>query len=64
LRRLRTVLHERGVGPLEIKVRGVDVDPARLRQSLVKKTQGDIALTLLIMGNSSSTRAVLARRVD
>jgi hypothetical protein len=59
-RKLRAALSARRVGRLEIKVRGVDVDPAPLRQQL--KLKGDEELTLLIAGPPSNIRAILARR--
>jgi hypothetical protein len=60
LRKLRAALATRRVGRLEIKVRGVDVDPNRLRQKL--RPRGDEELTMFITGPHSHIRAVFAKR--
>ncbi|MEV8273715.1 class I SAM-dependent methyltransferase [Microbacterium sp. NPDC077184] len=58
---LARALRERGIGTLEIKKRGVDVDPAVLRTKL--KLRGDDAATLLLTRVGSTRRAILADRV-
>jgi hypothetical protein len=58
---LSRALRERGIGTLEIKKRGVDVDPARLRTSL--KLRGDASATLFMTRIGSKRLALLAERV-
>lgn len=59
--RLARALRERGVGTLEIKKRGVDVDPARLRTRL--KLRGSASATLILTRIGSARVALLADRV-
>ena len=54
-------LRSRGIGRLEIKKRGVDVDPAALRTKL--KLRGDAAATLVLTRVGDTRRAILADRV-
>ena len=61
VRALSRALRERGIGRLEIKKRGVDVDPAALRTSL--KLRGDEAATLLLTRIGAKRVAILADRV-
>ena len=60
LRQLRAALTARNIGRLEIKARGVDVDPISLRKKL--RPRGEEELTLLIAGPQTNVRAVLAKR--
>lgn len=60
-KQLRAYCRERSIGRLEIKKRGVEVDPERLRKEIVAK--GDNAATLLIAPHSDKTCVVVARRV-
>ncbi|MCK6068039.1 MULTISPECIES: class I SAM-dependent methyltransferase [Microbacterium] len=60
-RALARALRERGIGTLEIKKRGVDVDPAVLRTKL--KLRGDDAATLILTRVGSRRLALLADRV-
>jgi hypothetical protein len=60
-RRLRAVCRERGVGRLEVKQRGVDLDPARLQAEL--SGPGDEAAVLLLYRRGSGAHAIVARRV-
>lgn len=60
-RALARALRERGIGRLEIKKRGVDVDPAALRTAL--KLRGDEAATLILTRRGSKRLAILADRV-
>lgn len=53
---------ERGLGPLEIKTRGIDVAPEALRKRL--RPEGTTPATLLLMGGRGPARAVLARRAE
>ena len=58
---LAKALRERGIGTLEIKKRGVDVDPAALRTKL--KLKGEASATLLITRIGSKRLTLLADRV-
>jgi SAM-dependent methyltransferase len=58
---LGKALRARGIGRLEIKKRGVDVDPAQLRPKL--KLAGDAEATLILTRTGSRRRAILADRV-
>lgn len=60
-RALAQALRGRGIGRLEIKKRGVDVDPAALRRTL--KLRGDEEATLILTRVGSRRRAVLADRL-
>lgn len=60
-RRLRRWVQEQGVGTLEIKVRGLDVDPAVLRKRL--KPTGSGSATLVLTPTPSGARALVVRRV-
>lgn len=60
-RKLAAALRERGIGSLEIKKRGVDVDPAVLRQRL--KLKGSAHATLLLTKRHGKRLAILADRV-
>ncbi len=61
LKRLKAWLQAHGIGRLEIKKRGVDVDPAQLSRQL--RVAGDESMTLMVMSQGPRRRAVLARRV-
>jgi len=61
MKRLGRALRERGIGTLEIKKRGVDVDPAALRPKL--KLTGDGSATLLLTKIAGARVALLADRV-
>ncbi len=61
IRKLGAALRERGIGRLEIKKRGVDIDPAALRTSL--KLKGDAEASLLLTRIGGSRVAILADRV-
>ena len=60
-RALSRALRERAIGRLEIKKRGVDVDPAALRTAL--KLRGDGSATLILTRVGSKRLAILADRV-
>lgn len=60
-RTLRGWVREHGVGTLEIKVRGLEVDPAVLRRRL--KPKGDAAVTLVITPTTQGVRALVVERV-
>jgi hypothetical protein len=61
VRGLAKALRERGIGRLEIKKRGVDLDPAKLRTQL--KLRGDDDATLLLTRRGARRLAILADRV-
>ena len=60
-RRLKTALRERSIGTLEIKKRGVDVDPATLRTRL--SLRGSDAATLVLTRVAGRRTALLVDRV-
>ncbi|GAA2583170.1 class I SAM-dependent methyltransferase [Microbacterium binotii] len=60
-KKLARALRERGIGTLEIKKRGVDVDPAQLRTRL--KLKGEASATLLLTRIGDRRTAILADRV-
>lgn len=55
------VLKAHGIGSLEIKKRGMDVDPAAFRKKL--SLRGDAAATLILTRVGGQRRAILADRV-
>ena len=59
--KLARFLRVHNIGQLEIKKRGVDVDPEKLRRDL--KLRGDICATLLITPIASKPAAILAHRL-
>lgn len=62
LKRLRSYLRERQVGTLEIKKRGWDLDPARLRQQLALR--GTASGTIILTRVAGEHRVVVVERVD
>ena len=60
-KKLARALRERGIGTLEIKKRGVGVDPATLRTRLALR--GEDSATLLLTRIAGRRRALLADRV-
>jgi hypothetical protein len=60
-KRLKHLLRQRNIGRLEIKKRGVAVDPEALRRHL--HLRGDEPAVLLLAPVAGHTTAVLARRV-
>lgn len=61
VKQLRRALADAGIGTLEIKKRGVDVDPATLRREL--RLKGPNSATLILTRLGSERVALLARRV-
>jgi hypothetical protein len=59
---LKRWLRARGIGRLEVKKRGVDLDPARVRSEL--QVPGDNEATVLICRIHDKITALLARRVS
>lgn len=60
LRAVRRELRGRGVGSLEVKTRGVDLDPAEVRARLALR--GSESATLILTRRASRRVAILARR--
>lgn len=60
-RTLRAWVRDNGVGILEIKVRGIDVDPAVLRKKL--KPAGKASATLVLTPTDEGARALVVTRV-
>ena len=60
-RALSRALRERGIGRLEIKKRGVDIDPAAFRTAL--KLRGDGSATLILTRVGAKRLAIVADRV-
>ncbi len=61
-RALARELAARGIGTLEIKKRGVDIDPAALRPRL--KLRGDVSAVLVLTRVAGARVALLAERCD
>jgi hypothetical protein len=59
---LRAWVRQRGIGVLEIKKRGIDVDPAALRKRL--RPSGKNQATLLLTPTASGAVALVVRRLD
>jgi hypothetical protein len=62
MKRLKHEVAARGLGPLEIKTKGVELRPEDIRRRL--RVPGCVAATLLLAGGRAPANAVLARRVD
>jgi hypothetical protein len=60
-RKLRAALSARGIGTLEIKKRGIDIDPALFRKKLALK--GDRSATLILTRIAGKRTAILADRL-
>lgn len=61
-KRIAKALRGRGIGTIEIKKRGVDIDPAAFRKQL--KPQGPDAATLVLTRAAGERVALLVERVD
>ena len=61
LKTIATEMKARGIGTLEIKKRGVDIDPAEFRKKL--KLSGPNAATLVLTRVGEDRKAILAHRV-
>lgn len=60
MKRLRAIVHERRIGRLEVKKRGLPHDPAEVLRHL--RPEGDESATLLLTPTRQGARAILARR--
>lgn len=60
-RTLKREIASRGIGSLEIKKRGVDIDPAQFRMALAPK--GDASGTLILTRVGGKRRALLVERI-
>jgi hypothetical protein len=60
-KQLRAYCRQHGIGRLEVKKRGLDIDPARLRKEIVGR--GDNVATLIVSPIAGHARAIVARRV-
>jgi hypothetical protein len=60
-KRIRTLFHERGVGRLEIKTRGIEERPERIRRDL--RLRGDGSAVLLLARLGQRVTAIVAQRV-
>ncbi len=57
MKRLKALLRERRIGRLEVKKRGVDIEPAELRRKL--KCPGDVRATLIVTPHGGNVLAIL-----
>jgi hypothetical protein len=62
LKQIRAAIRSRGVGNLEIKKRGVRVDPEDLRRQI--NPRGDESATLIVVPVKKRPRALLTHRVS
>ena len=62
LKRVKALLRERNIGRLEIKKRGVDLDPEALRRRL--GLRGEESATLIVTNVGGRVTAIRARRVS
>lgn len=60
-KRWRREIRRRGIGRLEIKVRGANIDPERLRKEL--QPRGPEQATLIVLRRRAAVEAVLAERM-
>ncbi len=61
-KRIGRELKQRGIGTVEIKKRGVDIDPAAFRKQL--KPQGEGSATLVLTRVAGERAALLVERCD
>ncbi len=61
LKQLRRLVAEQDLGPLEIKIRGLDLAPEHVRTQL--RARGTRSGTLILSGGTGPARAIIARRV-
>ncbi|MCI0361898.1 MAG: class I SAM-dependent methyltransferase [Planctomycetaceae bacterium] len=65
-KRLREYLRQRHIGRLEIKKRGVPIDPAKLRQEVIGAGEGEAMLVVSRVGGrvDGAVQAMVVRRVN
>jgi hypothetical protein len=61
IKKMRQWLRDRGIGRVEVKKRGVDIDPQRLAAEL--QGPGEDRATLLVFRKRDKTTAIIARRI-
>jgi hypothetical protein len=61
IKRLKSLLAERGIGRVEVKKRSVDIEPATLEKQL--RTSGERTAVLLVAPVAGKVTAILARRM-
>jgi hypothetical protein len=59
-KRLKAYFRQRQIGRLEVKKRGVDIDPEKLRKSVIG--EGEDAATLIISRVGETVQAIVAKR--
>jgi THUMP domain-like len=60
-KQLKAYCRQHQIGRLEVKKRGIDVDPARLRKEIISR--GDNEATLIVTPVTGQTRAIIALRL-
>jgi len=60
-KRLKSYCRERSIGRLEIKKRGVEIEPETLRKQIVQR--GDASATLIVAPIAGQVKAIIAQRV-
>lgn len=60
-KQLKAYCREHGIGRLEVKKRGVEIDPDRLRKEII--AGGENEATLIVSPVAGQTRAIIARRL-
>ena len=60
-RQLKAYCREHALGRLEVKKRGVQIDPEQLRQAVL--SDGDREAALIVAPIASQTRVIVTRRV-
>jgi hypothetical protein len=61
VKRLRKRVSQRGLGPLEIRLRGLSIPPEQVRSRL--RPHGSLPATLILVGGQGRARAVVAQRI-
>jgi hypothetical protein len=61
MKQLRQLVAARNLGPLEIKMRGLDLTPEALRTQL--RARGSHTATLILAGGAGTAQAILAHRI-
>jgi hypothetical protein len=61
-KQLKAYCRQHGIGRLEVKKRGLVIDPAKLRKEVIGK--GDEEATLIVSPVAGQARAIVARRIE